>query len=222
MTNAHLIPLTAYRHLSHEEMLAQAQGFYSAMQGRRSVRDFSSTPVPRPVIETCLRAAGTAPSGAHMQPWHFVAISDHETKRRIRQAAEERERAFYQRLAGDDWLEALAPLGTNWRKPFLEEAPWLIAIMAQRSHEGPDGQTVRHYYVNESVGIALGLLVAAIHQAGLASLVYTPTKPSFLNDLLARPRTERPYALLVVGHPAPDAQVPDHGRKGLEEIATFS
>jgi nitroreductase len=189
------------------------------MRRRRSVRQFSARPVPREVIEHCLRAAGTAPSGANMQPWSFVAVSDPAVKRRIREKAEEQERALYEHRASDEWLDALAPLGTDAHKPFLEQASYLIVIFAQRYGLAPDGSKVKHYYVTESVGIATGILLTAIHHAGLAALTYTPSPMQFLSEILDRPSNERPFLVLAVGYPADDAQVPDICKKTLDEIA---
>ena len=178
--------------------------------------------MPRAIIEKCLAAAGTAPSGAHQQPWHFVAISDPATKSSIRIAAEVEERQFYQRRAPQEWLEALRPLGTDESKPYLETAPWLIAVFLQRFARLPDGRKIKHYYTDESVGIATGLLIAAIHEAGLVSLTHTPSPMGFLTQILRRPKDiERPYLLLVVGYPASNAVVPDITRKPLAQIATF-
>jgi nitroreductase len=177
--------------------------------------------VPDGVIEDCLRAAGTAPSGANLQPWHFVVVRDAQVKQRIREAAEAEERAFYEGRAPDEWLEALAPLGTDASKPFLETAPVLIAVFGERYGVAADGRRLKRYYVDESVGLATGLLITALHHAGLVTLTHTPSPMGFLRDILGRPRNERPFLLLVVGYPAPDAQVPDIGRKPLEEIATF-
>ncbi|MBI3160313.1 MAG: nitroreductase family protein [Chloroflexi bacterium] len=202
-------------------MARRAEAFYAEVRRRRTVRDFSDRPVARQVIESCLRAAGTAPNGANMQPWHFVVVSDLEVKRRIRLAAEEEEKAFYSERAPQEWLEALAPLGTDWRKPFLEIAPYLIAVMAQSYSLLPSGKKVKNYYVQESVGIAVGFLIAALHHAGLATLTHTPSPMGFLNEILNRPANERPYLLLVVGYPAADASVPDIAKKPLDEIATF-
>lgn len=212
-----------FREHPPEEMRRRAAAFYAEMRRRRSVRHFSERPVPREVIELCLRAAGTAPSGANLQPWHFVAIGDAAIKRRIRLAAEEEERAFYSQRAPDQWLQALAPLGTDDQKPFLEIAPYLVAIFAQSYGLLPDGRKVKHYYVQESVGIATGLLIAALHHAGLATLTHTPSPMGFLNHILGRPEHERPFLLLVVGYPAEEAMVPLAGgrKKALEEIATF-
>ncbi|MBA3882342.1 MAG: nitroreductase family protein [Chthoniobacterales bacterium] len=191
------------------------------MQQRRTVREFSPRAVPREVIEDCLRAAGSSPSGANLQPWHFVAIADGSVQREIRVAAEEEEREFYEHRAPAAWLEALAPLGTDSRKPFLEIAPWLIAIFAQPYSTLPDGSRMKHYYATESVGIATGLLLAAIHHAGLMALTHTPSPMAFLNRILSRPAHEKPFLLLVVGHPALDAKVPDINRKSLHAISTF-
>ena len=173
------------------------------------------------MIETCLRTAGTAPNGANLQPWHFVVVADPAVKRRIRVAAEAEEREFYSSRAPQEWLDALAPLGTDAAKPFLETAPYLIAIFAQSYGLLPDGRKVKHYYVAESVGIATGFLIAALHHAGLATLTHTPSPMGFLNEILQRPPHERPYLLLVVGYPADDAQVPAITKKPLDEIATF-
>ncbi|OGF13481.1 MAG: nitroreductase [Candidatus Eisenbacteria bacterium RBG_16_71_46] len=221
MTEPRFVPLTTYRELPPDEMRRRAAEFYDDVRRRRSVRQFSERAVPREIIEHALRAAGTAPSGANLQPWHFVAVADPDLKRRIRVEAEEEERRFYRARAPREWLDALAPLGTDEHKPFLETAPWLIAIFAQRTGALPDGRPVHHYYVAESVGIATGILVTALHHAGLATLTHTPSPMGFLNRILDRPANERPYLLLVVGHPAADARVPDIGKKPLTEIATF-
>jgi iodotyrosine deiodinase len=204
-----------------DQMAERAAEFAAKMARRRSVRHFSDRPVPSLVIEECLRAAGSAPSGANMQPWRFIVVNDPAVKRQIREASEAEERAFYEQRAGDEWLDALAPLGTDWQKPFLETAPFIIAIFALSYGLGPDGRKIKHYYVQESVGIATGLLIAALHHAGLATLTHTPSPMGFLNEILARPANERPFLLLVVGYPAPDARVPDIRRKALNEIATF-
>jgi len=221
MTQSRFIPLSGYREYPPAEMQRRASGFYADMRRRRSVRDFSDRPVPRGIIEDCLRAAGTAPSGANQQPWHFVVVGDPALKREIREAAEAEERAFYAGRAPEAWLEALAPLGTGADKPFLERAPYLIVIFAQRYGLAPDGGKIKHYYVQESVGIATGMLVTAIHQAGLVSLTHTPSPMRFLNRILDRPAQEQPFLILVVGYPAQGATVPDIEKKSLEEIATF-
>jgi nitroreductase len=215
-------PLSGYEEFPPAEMLERARRFADQMQRRRTVRDFAPRPVARALIEECLRAAGTAPSGANQQPWHFVAVADPEVKRRIREAAEAEEREFYAHRAPPDWLEALAPLGTDASKPFLEVAPWLIAVFIRRFERLPDGRKRKHYYTDESVGLATGLLVAALHHAGLVSLTHTPSPMKFLNDILGRPKDlERPFLLLVAGYPAPDARVPDIARKAVVEYTTF-
>jgi iodotyrosine deiodinase len=206
---------------SDDELLRRAQEFYEAMQWRRTIRDFSDRPVPREVIEYCIRAAGTAPSGANLQPWHFVAVSDPVIKHEIRVAAEKEEKEFYEHRAPKAWLEALAPIGTDSRKPFLEIAPWLIAVFAQPFRILADGTRSPTYYAIESVGIATGILVTAVHSCGLAALTHTPSPMGFLNRILGRPSREKPFVLLVVGHPAEDARVPDIGRKPLSEISSF-
>ena len=217
----HQIPLPDYVEYPADEMLERARMFYHELRRRRTVRDFSDRPVDRRVIDLCLQAAGTAPNGANLQPWHFVVISDPDTKRQIRQAAEAEEREFYQHRAPQEWLDALAPLGTDEHKPFLERAPWLIAIFARSYDLRPDGTRVKQYYVAESVGIATGMLITALHHCGLVSLTHTPSPMKFLNKILDRPSNERPYLLLVVGYPEPDAKVPDIQKKSLEEIATY-
>jgi iodotyrosine deiodinase len=221
MTNSTHIALTQYTEYPLEEMQQRAQQFYAEMRLRRSVRQFSYRAVPRDIIENCIRTAGTAPNGANMQPWHFVAVSDIQIKQRIRIAAEEEERAFYAGRAPQEWLNALAPLGTDASKPFLEIAPWLIVIFAQSHGVKPDGSPIKHYYVQESVGIATGLLISAVHHAGLVSLTHTPSPMAFLNDILGRPSNERPFLVLVVGYPAEDVSVPNITKKSLDEIATF-
>jgi iodotyrosine deiodinase len=221
MTQARFFPLSQYRQYPLQEMKQRAADFYADMRRRRTVRQFSEQPVPREIIENCLRAAGTAPSGANMQPWHFVVVTDPEIKRQIRQAAEAEEQAFYAGRAPEAWLEALAPLGTGAEKPFLETAPYLIVIFAQNYGLGPDGQKIKHYYVSESVGIATGILITAIHQAGLVSLTHTPSPMNFLGEILGRPANERPFLILVVGYPAEGVMVPAIRKKTLEEIATF-
>ncbi|MGI8561056.1 MAG: nitroreductase family protein [Luteimonas sp.] len=204
-----------------EERIARARGFADEMARRRTVRDFAPTPVPRALIEHCLRAAGTAPSGANQQPWRFVAVSDPALKHRIREAAEAEEREFYAHRAPDEWLQALAALGTDADKPFLDTAPWLIAVFYERFGLDADGGKHKRYYPHESVGIATGLLIAALHRAGLATLTHTPSPMGFLNEVLGRPRNEMAYLLLVAGHPAEGCRVPDVQRLPLDAYATF-
>ena len=216
------VPLPDYREYPEAEMMQRARQFHLELKRRRTVRQFSSRPVPRAVIESCLRAATTAPSGANLQPWHFVVVSDPETKRRIRLAAEEEERHFYQHRAPQEWLDALAPLGTDEHKPFLERAPYLIAIFAQKYGRLADGRRVKHYYPLESVGLATGMLIAALHVAGLATLTHTPSPMKFLNEILDRPKSsERPFLLLVAGYPDRNATVPAIGRKPLDDVVTY-
>jgi iodotyrosine deiodinase len=214
-------PLTTYREFPAEEMTGRIKTFRDDMLRRRTVRQFSNRPVAREVIEDCLRIAGSAPSGANLQPWHFVVISNPELKRRIRDAAEKEEYDFYHKRAPKEWLEVLAPLGTDEHKPYLETAPYLIAIFAQTYGLTPAGHKVKNYYVMESVGIATGMLVSAVHMAGLVSLTHTPSPMGFLNVILGRPAHERPFLVLVVGYPAEDACVPNISKKPLEEMATF-
>ena len=221
MTDSKFVLWTSYSEYPSEEMIQRAASFRGNMQRRRSVRDFSDRAVPREVIEDCLLTAGSAPSGANMQPWSFVVVGDSETKRRIRAAAEMEEREFYRRRAGAEWLDALSSLGTDYQKPFLETAPYLIVIFAQSYGIAPDGGKVKHYFVRESVGIATGLLFAALHHAGLAALPYTPSRPGFLNEILGRPENERPFLVAVVGYPAGGVTVPELNKKSLGEIATF-
>jgi nitroreductase len=217
------VPLPDYVEYPPAEMLERAEAFRAMIARRHSVRAFAPRPVPRALIETCLRAAGTAPNGANHQPWHFAAISDPALKSRIRIAAEAEERAFYAGKAGEDWLAALKPLGTDPAKPFLETAPWLIAIFGARASTSADGVMRKNYYVPESVSIAAGFLIAALHQAGLATLTHTPSPMGFLNEICRRPASEKPYILLVTGYPAPDATIPRHAleKKPLAEIASF-
>ena len=207
--------------MSDDERVSAARAFADDLARRRTVRDYAPTPVPRAVIEHCLRAAGTASSGANQQPWRFVAVQDATIKRKIREAAEAEEREFYARRAPEEWLDALAPLGTDADKPFLDIAPWLIGIFYERFALGADGSKLKRYYPHESVGIATGLLIAALHRAGLATLTHTPSPMGFLNDILGRPKNEMAYLLLVVGHPATGCQVPDIHRLALDEFASF-
>ncbi len=212
-------PLTFERR-SEAEMLEAAQAFRESMTRRRTVRDYAPDPVPRAIIEQAILAAGRAPSGANQQPWTFAAISSPAIKARIRTAAEEEEKAFYAGRAGAEWLDALAHLGTDWEKPFLTEAPWLIAIFAQRWGEA-DGRKIKHYYVPESVGIATGFLIAALHQAGLATLTHTPAPMGFLNEICGRPESEKALILLVVGYPKDGCTVPKIEKKAIEDIAVW-
>jgi len=220
-TQKKFAPHSKYKKYSPPEMKKRARSFYEHLKKRRTVRDFSSRDVPREVIEDCLRAAGTAPNGANMQPWHFSVVQDPKLKKKIRTGAEKEEEKFYERRASDEWLEALAPLGTDKEKPFLEEAPYLITIFSQSYGLTESGEKVRNYYVKESVGIATGMLITALHNAGLVSLTHTPSPMGFLNDILDRPKNEKPFLLLVVGYPKEDAAVPDITKKPLDNIATF-
>lgn len=206
---------------SETEMLQRAAQYRSEMSKRRSVREYSSDPVPASVIENCILTAGSAPSGANRQPWHFSVVYSREVKRQIRLGAEEEERAFYEHRAPDDWLEALAPLGTDANKPFLENAPALIVIFAEKFGFDAEGNKLKNYYVPESVGIATGMLISALHHAGLATLTHTPSPMKFLNRILDRPEREKPTMILVVGYPGLSAEVPDIQRKTLLEIASF-
>jgi len=215
------VPLIGYQPFDPATMKTRAAEFYTQIRRRRTVRDFSDRPVPREVIEDCIRAAGTAPSGANLQPWHFVVVTSAEIKQKIRAGAEEEERAFYGGKAPQEWLDALAPLATDEHKPFLETAPCLIVIFAASYGELPDGRKVKHYYAQESVGIATGILITALHHAGLVTLTHTPSPMGFLNEILGRPARERPFLILVVGYPVAGATVPDITKKPLGEIATF-
>jgi iodotyrosine deiodinase len=215
------IPLEQYREYPLDEMRARLREFYEDVARRRTVREFSDRPVPRDLIEMALKAAGTAPSGANLQPWHFVVVSGAKTKKKIREAAEAEEHEFYEHRASEEWLAALEPLATDERKPFLETAPYLIAVFLQKYGELPDGRKVKHYYPTESTGLATGLLITALHRAGLATLTHTPSPMKFLNEILGRPKSERPFLLLVVGYPADDARVPDIGRKALDDYTSW-
>ena len=215
-----MIPLDFYEY-TLEEVSRRSLMYYKNMKRRRSVRDFSTRHVPLNIIKNCLRVADTAPNGANQHPWHFVVVSDPEIKCQIRKAAEEEEKDFYRKRASVAWLEALAPLGTNENKPFLEKAPYLIAVFAKVYGIDDNEKKVKHYYVNESVGIATGFLISAIHNAGLASLTHTPSPMGFLNKILMRPERERPFLLLVVGYPEKDSKVPNIKRKTLPEISTY-
>lgn len=220
MEEPRFIPLEKYRRYPEQEMLERARAFHEEIRRRRTVRDFSDEPVPTGVIEECLAAAATAPSGANMQPWHFVVIRDPVIKRRIREAAEKEEQEFYEHRASPEWLEALRPLGTDASKGFLETAPCLIAVFSQKFGLLPDGRKVKHYYPGESVGLATGFLLAALHHVGLATLTHTPSPMGFLNEILERPRNEKPFLLLVVGYPDDAARVPDIHRKDIEDVVS--
>lgn len=214
------VPLPVRPPVGDDEMLVRATRLRDELARRRSVRHFSDRPVPMEVIDACLQAAASAPSGANRQPWHFVVVTDPETRRRIRTEAEAEERAFYHERAPDDWLDALAPLGTDEHKPFLEEAACLIVIFAELHGVDADGSRLKHYYVHESVGIATGMLITALHQTGLVSLTHTPSPMRFLNAILDRPQHERPFLILVVGHPAPGATVPAITRKPFDRVVS--
>lgn len=209
--------------LSHEETLSRAQAFYELMDRRRSVRKFSSDPVPRAAIEWAIKTASTAPSGAHRQPWRFVVVDDAEIKREIRVAAEEEERRSYEggRMP-PEWIEALAPLGTDWHKPYLEIVPYIVVVFEEVTGFDGGGSVRKNYYVKESVGLACGLFVAALHQMGLATLTHTPSPMAFLSRILGRPKNEKPFILFPIGYPADDAEVPDIQRKPLEDIALWN
>lgn len=214
-------PLDQYKELSIDQMKKRSNEFYLDIKRRRTIRDFSNRKVPLEIIENCLRAAGTAPNGANRQPWHFVVVSNPKIKNEIRIAAEREEQEFYQHRAPADWLEALTPLGTDENKPFLETAPYLIAIFSQSFEVTPDGRKLKNYYIQESVGIATGILITALHFAGLVTLTHTPAPMKFLNKILNRPTNEKPFLILVVGYPAKNAKVPDIKKKALNEIADF-
>jgi len=217
------VPLPHRPQLTAAEGLARSRRYLETISTRRTVRHFSGQPVDQQIIETAIRAAGTAPSGANHQPWHFACVSDPDIKREIRMAAEVEERAFYAGKAGTTWLQDIGPLGTDAEKPFLETAPWLIAIFAERFGIEGDGSKRKNYYISESVGIATGFLINALHEAGLATLTHTPSPMKFLNKILDRPSNERPFVLLVVGYAAADARVPRAAtcKKSLQDIASF-
>lgn len=221
MPNSKFVPHSAYKEYPREEMKLRAKNFYEHLNRRRSVRDFSDRSVPREIIENCVLAAGTAPNGANKQPWHFAVIQDSAIKKKIRIAAEEEEHEFYNRRAPQDWLDDLAMFDTNEHKPFLEKAPYLIGIFAESYALDENGEKEKNYYVKESVGIATGMLITALHNAGLATLTHTPSPMGFLNEIMKRPSNEKPFLLLVVGYPAKDVKVPDIKKKDLNEIASF-
>lgn len=210
-----------YKEYSKNEMKERAYSFSQEMRNRRTVRHFSEREVPFEIIEKCIEAAASAPSGANLQPWHFVVVRDAEIKRQIRIAAEEEEREFYSKRATKEWLEALSSLGTDEYKPFLEDAPYLIAIFVQSYGVTDNGSKVKHYYAVESVGIATGILITAIHHCGLVSLTHTPSPMGFLNEILGRPSNERPFLLLVVGYPGVDAVVPKIDKKAIQDVCTI-
>ncbi len=214
------IPLPSLPEYTSKEMQLRSRNFFENLSNRRTIRNFSDKFVDKEIIENCIMTASTAPSGANIQPWHFVLISDPVIKTQIRIAAEKEEQEFYETRAPKEWLDALEPLGTDDQKPYLETAPWLIAIFMQRYGTLPDGSNVKHYYGLESVGIATGMLITAIHNAGLASLTHTPSPMGFLNKILKRPNNERPFLLLVVGHPAQNTKVPNIKRKTISKILT--
>ena len=215
------IALEPYPRYSEEEMRSRAEALYDTLNTRRTVRDFSDAPVPREIIESCIKTASTAPSGANQQPWHFAVVGDPKIKRQIREAAEAEERAFYEHRASDEWLAALSHLGTDAEKPFLETAPYLIVVFALVNRTDEKGERTKHYYPYESTGLATGFLINALHNVGLASLTHTPNPMKFLNEGLGRPSNERPFLILVTGYPAEGVTVPDIERRSLEEICTF-
>ncbi len=221
MARARFVPLSTYEELSVDDMRSEAAAFLATMRRRRTVREFSDRSVPRDVIEQCLLAAGTAPNGANRQPWRFVVVGAADIKSRIREAAEEEEREFYSGKAPKEWLDALEHLGTDEHKPFLERAPWLIVIFCESYQLMDDGTKAKNYYVTESVGIATGMLITALHHAGLVTLTHTPSPMKFLNDVLDRPDNERAFLILVCGYPDESATVPEITKKPIEEIAVF-
>ncbi len=223
MNDSAHIPLTDYTTFSQDTMIEKSQKFYEHMKTRHSIRSFSSKPVAKEIIENALLAAGTSPSGANHQPWHFVAISSNEVKQKVRQKAEEHEQKFYSGKTSKEWLDALKPLGTDANKPYLEIAPWLIAVFSQKTGGIDEGQKKQNYYIHESVGIATGMLITALHTAGLATLTHTPKPMTFLSEICNRPDNERPYMLIIAGHPASNATIPAHAikKKPLSSISTF-
>ena len=221
MADIKLIPLSSYKEYTPEEMLNRTNSFLEDILRRRTVRDFSDRKISRKIIDNCIAIANSAPSGANKQPWHFVIISNPLIKKKIRVAAEEEEREFYSSRAPQEWLDALAPLGTDSNKPFLETAPYLIVIFSKSFDILPDGTKFKTYYASESTGIATGFLISAIHNAGLVCLTHTPSPMKFLNDILGRPQNEKPFLVLVVGYPEENAMIPDLWKKGLKEVATY-
>ena len=221
MDETSFIPYKNYKSYSIEEMKKRSQVFLENIKERRTIRNFSEKPVPKEIIENCLRAASSAPSGANRQPWHFSVVSDPETKKKIREAAEKEEKKLYSGRAPDEWLEALEPLGTDENKPFLELAPYLIIIFSESYGLDTEGKKIKNYYVSESVGIATGLLITALHNAGLATLTHTPSPMNFLREILGRGENERAFLILVTGLPADDVEVPNIRKKSLEEYTSF-
>ncbi len=221
MENNKFIPLENFPEFDDEEMLKRSDFFKNYAKRRRTIREFSSTPVDKDIIINCIKAAGSAPSGANKQPWHFVVVQNIEIKNKIRIAAEKEEREFYTNRAPGEWLEALEPLGTHSQKPFLEEAPYLIVIFERKYDIDTNGNKIKNYYTKESVGIAVGMLINAFHYAGLGTLTHTPSPMNFLNELLNRPKNEKPFLILVVGHPKKEIKVPNITKKNIEEICTF-
>ena len=219
--NKKFIGLPKYNTIPENEMIQRSEDFYNEMNRRRTVREFSSKPIDKKIIENCIKTAGTAPSGANKQPWYFVIVSDVLIKKEIRLAAEKEEKSFYKDRAPQEWLNALEPLGTNENKPFLETAPYLIVIFEQKYKTKVDGSREKNYYTSESVGIATGMLITALHKIGLATLTHTPSPMKFLNKILNRPENQRPYLVLVVGYPAENAKVPNINRKSLSEISEY-
>tara|TARA_B100000676_G_C18054753_1_gene833659 strand:+ start:1371 stop:2039 length:669 start_codon:yes stop_codon:yes gene_type:complete len=217
---AEFIPLDGYEKLTDAEMLERSQEFYDSMKYRRTVRDYSDKLFPREIIDRCIRSAGTAPSGANMQPWHFAVMETGHVRTQLRRAVENEEKKFYESRASDEWLNALAPIGTNSNKPFLENAPYVIGVFVQNFGISSDGQKVKHYYATESVGIATGILITSLHYSGIATLTHTPSPMGFLNDIFQRPNNERPFLLLVVGCPSDKALVPKIDRRSLESISS--
>lgn len=221
MRHPEMIPYSDYREYSEGDMLRRSRNFLSEVSRRRTVREFADRDVPRSVIENCIKSALTAPSGANMQPWHFVVVRDPEIKAKIREGAEKEEHEFYHARAPEEWLEALAPLGTDESKPYLETAPYLIVVFQQLHGLNPEGQKIKHYYATESVGLASGMLITAVHNAGLASLTHTPSPMGFLNAILDRPANEKPFLILVVGYPSENARVPAISKRAFEESVSW-
>ena len=221
MNKYQFLPHKDYKEYPVEEMKERAINFYEDLKRRRTVRDFSSRNVPREIIENCILAAGTAPNGANKQPWHFAVVESADIKKQLRDAAEDEEHEFYHRRAPQDWLDDLEQFDTDEHKPFLEEAPYLIGIFSESYALDEEGNKEKNYYVKESVGIATGMLITALHNAGLATLTHTPSPMGFLNEVMNRPENEKPFLLLVVGYPAEDVKVPDIKKKDLNEISSF-